>query len=348
LFVLHNKRVQRKLSAIAVIAIMLGILAPIPWHAAYAVPSLSDTYLRMNRMKASQATDFRLVFKPATAVAANGKVKITFPAGFTVNATQTASSATCAAESGAAAMPGVSGPTSSGQTISVTTTAGLSAATLYCVDLTSVTAVTNHATPGGYVPTVFTTTSGDVTIDSKTIGLRVISDDQIVVTAVVPPTFDFALSGNTDAFTASLDPTAVRTTTGRTITISTNAAKGWIAWVKDSNQGLTSASASYTIPTAGTINATPNTLSAGTEGYVLDVNLTTDSGNGTPSIAGEYNGVAASSGGTLSGTFQVMASSTGTALGDVLTLIEYAAINGETKAGDDYTDTLTVVGAGYF
>ncbi len=343
-----RKHFRNRLSVLAAVAIVVGVIAPIPWHAAFAVPSLSDTYLRMNRMKASQATDFRLVFKPASAVAANGKVKVTFPSGFTVNGTQTASSATCAAESGATAMPGVTSPSASGQTISVTTTAGLSGGTLYCVDLTSSSAVTNHATPGPYVPTIFTTTSADVTIDSKTVGLRVISDDQIVVTAVVPPTFDFALSGNTDAFTASLDPTAVRTTTGRTITISTNASKGWIAWVRDTNQGLTSASASSTIATTGTINGSPDTLSAGTEGYVLDVDLTTDSGNGTPTVAGEYNGVAANSGGTLSGTYQVMASSTGTALGDVITLIEYAAINGQTKAGDDYTDTLTVVGAGYF
>ncbi len=342
-----NKLLKRRISVVAAIAILLGVMAPITWPVANAA-SLSDTYLRMNRMKASQATDFRLVFKPSTVVAANGKVKVTFPAGFTVNATQTASSATCAAESGATAMPGVSAPSGSGQTISITSTTGLTGGTLYCVDLTSVTSVTNHATPGGYVPTVFTTTSGDVAIDTKTVGLRVIADDQIVITAVVPPTFDFALSGNTDAFTASLDPTAVRTTTGRTVTISTNAAKGWIAWVKDSNQGLTSVSASNTIATTGTVDGTPSTLAAGTEGYVLDVDLTTDSGNGTPSIAAEYNGVAANSGGALSGTFQPFASSTGTALGDVFTLIEYAAINGETEAGDDYTDTLTIVGAGYF
>jgi len=148
----------------------------------------------------------------------------------------------------------------------------------------------------------------------------------------------------------NLDSGAVRSTTGRTVTITTNATNGWIAWVKDSNQGLISAAAAKTIATSGTVDGSPTTLSTGTEGYVLDVDLTTDAASGgTVSIAGEYNG-GANAGGTLSSTFQPGATSTGTAggSGDVITFVGKAAIAGDTPAANDYTDTWTIIGAGTF
>lgn len=137
------------------------------------------------------------------------------------------------------------------------------------------------------------------------------------------------------------------------MTITTNAKGGWIAWAKDSSQGLASASASYTIPTAGTVNGAPNTLSAGTEGYVLDTDITTDAAGGcTVAIDAEYDGTTTSAGGTFSANYQPIAACTGavpaTANGDVITLIERVAIAGSTPAGSDYTDTITVVGAGNF
>jgi hypothetical protein len=52
------------------------------------------------------------------------------------------------------------------------------------------------------------------------------------------------------------------------------------------------------------------------------------------------------------GNFQQIASCSGTAPatanGDVITLIGRAAISAVTPAGNDYTDTITVVGAGNF
>ncbi len=91
------------------------------------------------------------------------------------------------------------------------------------------------------------------------------------------------------------------------------------------------------------------TLSAGTEGYVLDADLDTDgSGGGTLTIDAEYNGLTTSAGGTLSATFTEFASADGPAGDDVVTLIPRAAISGLTEAASDYTDTLTVVAAGNF
>ena len=331
-------------ATLLVAATVLGTLSTA--HAAI----LTSTYIRLDRMKAAQTTSFRLVFRTvsagATSVAIdfNGADVTTWTASSgLVNATQTASSVTCATETGFTGLPGSITAAGSSATVTISAVTALSATTTYCVDLTSATAVTT-ATAGEYHPTI------TVGSDSTTTSVRTISNDQVVVSAVVPPSFNFVLDGNTTSFTANLDSTAIRSTTGRTITIATNAANGWVAWIKDLNQGLQSAVASKTIATSGTINATPNTLSAGTEGYVLDADLTTDAASGgTVTIAAEYNG-GANAGGTLSSSFQPIATSTGTAggSGDVITLVGKAAIAGDTPAAADYTDTWTIIGAGTF
>ena len=331
-------------ATLLVSATVLGTLSTA--HAA----TLTSTYIRLDRMKAAQTTSFRLVFRTvsagATSVAINfnGTDVTTWTASSgLVNATQTVSSVTCATETGFTGLPGSITAAGSSATVTISAVTALSATTTYCVDLTSATAVTT-ATAGEYHPTI------TVGSDSTTTSVRTISNDQVVVSAVVPPSFNFVLDGNTTSFTANLDSTAVRSTTGRTITITTNAANGWVAWIKDLNQGLQSAVASKTIATSGTINATPNTLSAGTEGYVLDADLTTDAASGgTVTIAAEYNG-GANAGGTLSSSFQPIATSTGTAggSGDVITLVGKAAIAGDTPAAADYTDTWTIIGAGTF
>ena len=331
-------------ATLLVAATVLGTLSTA--HAA----TLTSTYIRLDRMKAAQTTSFRLVFRTvsagATSVAINfnGADVTTWTASSgLVNATQTVSSVTCATETGFTGLPGSITAAGSSATVTISAVTALSATTTYCVDLTSASAVTT-ATAGEYHPTI------TVGSDSTTTSVRTISNDQVVVSAVVPPSFNFVLDGNTTSFTANLDSTAVRSTTGRTITITTNAANGWVAWIKDLNQGLQSAVASKTIATSGTINATPNTLSAGTEGYVLDADLTTDAASGgTVTIAAEYNG-GANAGGTLSSSFQPIATSTGTAggSGDVITLVGKAAIAGDTPAAADYTDTWTIIGAGTF
>ncbi|HTE22292.1 MAG TPA: hypothetical protein VK674_04600 [Candidatus Limnocylindria bacterium] len=339
-----------------------GVIAALTFQIAYGVlsgtvfgASLTNTYVRLDRMKAATATTVRLVFTvPAGNSGTEENLKITVPDGFTVaTSSQTATTAACATQTGATALPGTlvaTGNNTVGQKgLAVSGVTNLTASTAYCVDFTLATAMTNPAA-GLYNATVETFTSGAALIDSTSVALRVITDDQVVVSAVVGSTFNFVLDANTTSFTANLDSGAVRSTTGRTVTITTNATNGWIAWVKDSNQGLISAAAAKTIATSGTVDGSPTTLSTGTEGYVLDVDLTTDAASGgTVSIAGEYNG-GANAGGTLSSTFQPGATSTGTAggSGDVITFVGKAAIAGDTPAANDYTDTWTIIGAGTF
>jgi hypothetical protein len=219
--------------------------------------------------------------------------------------------------------------------------------TLYCYRWINTTgnAVTTGTTGVDKTGTVLTRDTGVATIDSTQYATAVITNDQIVVSATVPATFTFTLGANTDSL-GTLSTGAVGASSGVTATVITNAQNGWITWAKDLNQGLVSAVASKTITTTGTINATPDTLSAGTEGYVLDVNETADpQTNG--SIDAEYNG-GADAGGTYSANYQPINSGTGPTSGYASSLVERAAISGTTPAATDYTDTLTVVAAGQF
>jgi hypothetical protein len=337
----------RSLALLSILGLLVYLLAPLVQPARAA--SLSSSYIRLNRMTAATNSDLRVVFTTSSTNGTEGKVVITLT-GFTVNTTQAVSSGSCAAATGATALPGslTAVGDNSAKTITISAVTDLTVSTAYCVDLTTASAVTNPSA-GAYTASIATQTSGAAAIDSQNQGLRIVANDQIVVSAVVPPTFNLALSGNTDAFSANLAPASVVSTGGRTATLTTNAAKGWIAWVKSASVGLASATAPYTIPTAGTVNAAPNTLVAGTEGYVLDADLTTDAASGgAVTIDPEYNGTTTAQGGTLSTTYQPFASANGTANGDVITLIERAAIAGQTPAANDYTDTLTIVGAGSF
>ncbi|HEX7259332.1 MAG TPA: hypothetical protein VF272_00165 [Candidatus Saccharimonadia bacterium] len=378
---------RTSLIVLSVVALLVQI---VPVHLipnAYALTT-TDTYLRLNRMKSStgtaQPTTFRLVFKtPATDTGSDAKLQVQFyhpnnadPSqadnNFTINATQAVATANCATEASnelsasVLALPGTlsasgdnSGSGATRKTITITGVTNLTTSQFYCVDFTTSNAVTNPVNPNLYMVQIRTLTSADAFLDTKLVGVRIVDPidanykyDQITVTGVVPPSFSFNLSGNTDAFTALLDPAAVTYTTGRTVTISTNAAKGWIVWVKDSDQGLKSVSTpSSVIASTGTLSDDLiDTAAPGTENFLLDVDLTTDgAGGGTVTVDPDYDGTASGEGGALSNTiFQQVAHASGTASGDVITLKELATITGSTPAGDDYTDILTVIGAGNF
>lgn len=314
-------------------------------HPAFAAP-LDNTYLRLNRMGAGQNTTMRLVFKTAgagatsVAINMNGADTTTWTGSTgTVSAVQ-AVSGVAGCDASASALPGTLSASGTGSTITVTGVTALSAATVYCVDFTTAASVHNP-TAGEYHPTV------TVGADSTTVAVRTVSNDQVVVTASVPATFNLALSGNTDSFPSSLSASTVGVTTGRTVTINTNAKNGWFAWAFDSSGGLSSASAAQTIPS--TTPGTGATLSAGTEGYVFGItSITQGSGGGTTSAVAAYSSNGTTTGSGLDSTIRQIASSNGTANGAVLTIKELASISATTKPATDYTDTITIIGAGYF
>jgi hypothetical protein len=318
---------------------------------AASASTLTSTSVRFSRMKASTASPFRVTFTvPSGNSATEASLKISFPDSFTVATSGlTATASSC----GATNLPGTltaTGNNTSGQkNITVGGVTNLTATTSYCVDIDKTSTndpVTNPAA-GQYTITVATQDSVPATIDSTTVAARVIADDQIAVSAVVAPSFNFVIDSNTTSFTSTLDSSNVRQTTARTVTITSNASQGWIAWAKDANTGLTSAAAGKTI--ASTTPGTGATLSSGTEGYVLGVDKTDASGGGTVTVTAAYAGTSGDNNGSgLDTTYRQIGSSNGTANGDVLTLYGKAAITAVTPAAADYSDTWTVIGAGSY
>lgn len=335
-----------KIFAAATLLIMANILyTAMPANAA----TLTNTYIRTNRMAAGATTTWRLVFKTVGSGATSATINFNGADSSTwtgssgvVNATQAVSSASCATETGATALPGSITAAGSTPTVTISSITALAATTLYCVDFTTSNALTIPVA-GEYHPVV------TVGADSTTVAVRSVSNDQIVVTATVPPVFNLALSANADTFTTNLSSSSIALTGGtpRTVTVNTNAKNGWFAWASDSGAGLVSAGASKTI--ASTTPGSGATLTAGTEGYIFGItNITQGSGGGTTSAVAAYNSNGTSTGSGLDTTIRQIASSTGTANGAVLTIKEFATISSITPPGTDYTDTITIIGAGYF
>jgi hypothetical protein len=337
---------KQKLSLVLASFLLLAAAVPL-FQSVVSAASLQTTYLRLDRMKAGQTTSFRLVFKTVSAGATSVAVNFNGADSSTwtgtsglVNTTQTAVGA-AGCDASATALPGTLSASGSGSTVTITGVTALSATTTYCVDLTSATAVTN-ANAGEYHPTV------TVGSDSTTAAVRTVSDDQVLVSAAVPPSFNFVLDSNSTSFSANLDSSNVRQTTARTVTITTNSSSGWIAWAKDLNAGLNSSTAAKTIDS--TTPGSAATLSSGTEGYVVSAEVTTNaSGGGNPAIPAAYQGNSGNNTGSgLDTTFRQIASSGGTANGDVITIRGKAAVAGDTPAANDYADTWTIIGAGSF
>jgi hypothetical protein len=334
-----------------VLALLLTVSALVPAMA--NAGALSNTYLRLDRMTAASVnTGMRLVFTTSPDVATDDNIRLDFGAAWgsasgSLNTTQSASSASCAAETGATALPGTLAADDNGTAIEVSGVTTLAASTAYCVDFTS--AVTLPSAGEYYV--MIETRNSTTVNDSARVAVRVVSNDSITVTASVPPTFDFALDANTTAFTSELTPGTKRTTTARTITVNTNAKTGWVAWLRNQDtNGLYSAGVNANIAPTTPGTAVDVDAAASTEQYVWGVtSLTQGAGAGTPAIVGAYD----ASGGTNEGsgvdnTYRQVASSSGTSQNAVVTLVSAATISPITPAASDYTDIIQVIGAGNF
>lgn len=316
--------------------------------------ALTNAYVRLDRMKASTATTGVVCAKvPSTSPAETG-VRVTFPTGFTVSTTLgNWAVSTTNLPAGATAWPSIAQPTNaiSGQSVDFVSGDLTSTSNTYCFRWSSSTALTTSTAGSDKVGTIATCTTyatcSATIADSSNYATAVIAEDQISVTATVTASFNFVLSGTTDALGTLSTSSVTSSPTPRTITLGTNAGNGFITWIRDTNAGLTSASASDTINTSGTVDdACSGSYSAGTEFYGLDADETTDpQTNG--SIDAEYN-CSATTVGAYDTNFTELASGTGPTSGYILTLNNRAAAGSLNEPATDYADTITVVGAGNF
>ncbi|HSW80207.1 MAG TPA: hypothetical protein VLG47_05515 [Candidatus Saccharimonadales bacterium] len=334
-----NKRIIFGLLALALLAVNFVFLPKV-----FATSMTNATVMEYN-MNATGTSEIAFAFK-AGAADPSGTLTLNFGSwGGTVNATQTITTTGCTALTGAGNVLPTTGTLSaagSGQVITVSSVNTLTSGQSYCAILTSTSAVTNPA--AGVYPVVITDNT-----DTATVAIDVISNDQVVVSATVAPSFTLALSGNTDSFTSNLSSGSTTGTTGVTATVNTNAKTGWFLWGYDSNTGIKSTAQNYTIP-----SKTPGSnasLVNGVEGYLTGLpaaGITQGSGAGVTSATTAYASSGAGNGSGLDATPRQLATSTGTANGAIVTLKEYATIAGTTPAATDYSDTITLVGAGSF
>ena len=332
------------LVALLVFSVVAPLLQTTLAHAA----QLTQTEVRFDRMKISTATTGTVCAKPAT-TATEASVQVTFPTGYTLGtaANFTVDTTNTAWPTGASAWPSIATATNVTSQVVTFPSGDLTAGTLYCFNWTNSAAVTvKSSATASNLGSVTTRTSTPTDIDTGSYATASIADDQIVVTATVPSVFSFALSGNTDSLGNLSSGSVTTSPTPRTATINTNAKSGWQVWAKDLNTGLTSATVSSTI--ASTTPGTNSTLSAGTNGYNTGITQTQVGGSGTITVAAPFVGTGAGQGGGLDTSLRTLASSTGTADTAVLTIKNNVAINATQAAASDYTDTITVIGAGLF
>lgn len=332
----------------AITGVLILVVASLPASGVNAAGTLGKVFVRFDRMQTSTATTGTVCANPAS-TDTEANVVVNFPSGYTLGlaATFTVSTTNLAWPTGGTAWPGIGTATNvTGQDVTFPST-DLTVGTLYCFNWTNTAAVTvTSSTGSSNSGTVTTQTSVSATIDSGTYNTASVTSDQITVTATVPSTFSFALSGTTDGLGTLATGSVSSSPTPRTATVNTNAKNGWEVWARDANTGLSSASASATI--ASTTPGTNSTLSAGTAGYNTGVTSTQASGTGTITVAAPFVGGSTGKGGGLDTSLRALATSTGTAATAVLTLTNNVAISSTTAAASDYTDTITVVGAGLF
>ena len=378
---LFSKRLHKiKNSSRLVVAVLMGVFllttcAPKSVEAA----NFTNLGMRPSRMAISignSGTDpILVILRPAT-VGTEASIGIAFATGYTVSGTPANITTSVTGLPGTyhgqavSAVPSISGTATTVATQNVTfTAADMTVGTTYGFYITG--GITNPATTGQKVSKISTHTdaSPDFTnytdsLDNSRVATWIVSDnggatdsDQIVVTAKVAPTYTLALSAQ--AITLDTAIGSVEYPGGPqngavpavTATVTTNANNGHVMWLKaNSASGLTSTIAGASIAFSGTAaDATPTTITAGTEGVVVDVDSTTN-GSGTLTIAPEFLGASTSAGGTPSTTFQEIAYAAGPVggTGDVVTILPRVAIATTTQSADDYTNTLTVIGAGDF
>src|SRR5579862_667203 len=133
--------------------------------------TLSTTMVRLDRLAKSTATTGLVCLEPSVAGDTEGKLVLTFPAGFTVGVsanwtTQTAT--TTGWPSGAIAYPTISSGTASGQTFTFTSGDLSSSSQVYCFNWTNTAALSNPSSTGSYAITVATQTSGGGALESNT------------------------------------------------------------------------------------------------------------------------------------------------------------------------------------
>lgn len=177
--------------------------------------------------------------------------------------------------------------------------------------------------------------------------------EQIGVTASVSGTMTFSLSGGAAGQTLPLGVLSTTAVTAPYVvqaSVTTNASRGYLAWVKSTNAALNSSATSGTLPSV--TGGTSVSLTGGNTGYGIYAYSTFASTTIAPPFDGGVAGL-----GTVGGTgvgqvhstqFDQIASFASSVSNGTFNIGTRARLAGTEKPATDYADTITVIAAGSF
>ncbi len=332
----------------------IGIL---PVYAA-SLTNMSDT---LSSVKVSALSNHDIVFTTPTGITTGQTITVTFPAGFSMDASLTFTDVdvlvggvqqTLAAANGAATW-GVVRTSATVLTITAQS-AGTPAAASSVVRIKIGTNASNQST-GVYQVTNASGTGqhaiaiGGTMADTGTISVTLLTDDVVAVTATVAQSISFAISANAIAF-GTLDSAAARyantgtgsasDTVAHTLAVGTNAPSGYTVMV----QGATLASSQNPANTITAIGGTPATSSTGTEQFGI---YATKSGGTNGTIASPYATTSSFGYDATAATAATFASGTTATATETYSLHYLANIAAVTEAGS-YSTNLTYVATANF
>ncbi|HUD05374.1 MAG TPA: hypothetical protein VMR18_00420 [Candidatus Saccharimonadales bacterium] len=288
------------------------------------------------------AIDFTTVGSGATTIAVNLGTFVT-DGGTIATTSLTATSTGCTTYfPSATAALGTLTAAESGNIDTISGVTALSATTNYCAILSKATTVTNPSS--AQVISVGLTVGSDSQTDAFDVLTSTGTPNSYTVTGTVAATFTLTLNNATDNFATNLSATAVTASPGVTATVATNALSGWFLWAEDTNAGLHSTQASANIPSVAS-GSNVNMGAGGDVGsadYALGV--TTDYTTDYQYASGSHN-----YGGSLSSSaYSEIATSASPTASQAIPINELADISASTPPATDYTDTITIIGAGSF
>jgi hypothetical protein len=347
---LKQRRAMKHYRTIGAVVVLLLILV----HPGSGFAALTTPRDYINRQQASVTSGIQheVFFTTGSAVSGGAgvnKVIVTFPDGDDTLWCRTAGTLTVTgianptgATESATVLPGTLAGTcaqgsgsgaadSNRDRLILTGVDNLSATTKYGVRAVANTAVLGTSAAGNNIAVVVKTNNGTVDVDSSTLALSLIANDQVTVTATVDVTLTVTLSANSAAL-GTLSASQVNQQP-ITSTVSTSAGNGYISLVK---YDATLTSGGNTFPdTAG------GTIVAGESEYGAS---SSDAGNtiGIWSPTTCANTASTSNATALSTTFKDFASSTTAATNEATTLCFLASISGSQAPGT-YTSTATLV-----
>jgi hypothetical protein len=177
--------------------------------------------------------------------------------------------------------------------------------------------------------------------------------EQIGVTASVSGTMTFSLSGGAGGQTLPLGVLGTTAVTAPYVvqaSVSTNAARGYLAWVKSANAALNSAGTSGTI--ASVTGGSSVSLTGGNNGYGIYAYSSFASTTITPPFDGGVTGLGTAGGigvGQIHSTqFDQIASYASAVTSGTFNIGTRARVVATQTPATDYADTITVIAAGSF